>query len=103
MFGISWSLHEIYELDPSGKKDPVAFGLAEHFVNLDGIEVLDDGTFIISDFMGNAVYAVSPDRSTVRTLIEIHTPADIGINRTEGLLYVPHFKEDVVSVYRLTR
>lgn len=101
MFGVSWDLHEIYELDPSGDKAPVAFGLAEHFTNLDGIEVLEDRTFIVSDFMGNKVCAVSPDRASVRILAELTTPADIGLNRKDGLLYVPQLTQDKVAVYRI--
>jgi hypothetical protein len=101
LFGVSWTLHEVYELDPLGEKDPVPFGLAEHFTNLDGIEVLEDGTFIVSDFMGNKVCAISPDRTRVRTLIEIPTPADIGLNRSAHLLYVPQFMEDKLSVYQI--
>jgi hypothetical protein len=101
MFGVSWALHEIYELDPSGKDEPQAFDLADHFTNLDGIEVLDDGTFIVSDFKGNKVCTVSPDRTTVRTLVEITSPADIGLNREKGLLYIPLFSENKVSVYRI--
>jgi hypothetical protein len=103
MFGVSWDLHEVYELDPSGKKPPVAFGLAGQFKNLDGIEVLDDGTFVVSDFMGNKVCTVSPDRSSVSTLIEIPSPADIGLNRKDGLLYVPQFMKGKLSVYRIKK
>ena len=103
MFGVSWDLHEIYELDPSGEKAPVAFGLAEHFTNLDGIEVVEDGTFIVSDFMGNKVCAISPDRASVTTLVELDTPADIGLNRTDGLLYVPQLTQDKVAVYRIRK
>lgn len=102
-YGVSWTLHEIYELDPSGKKDPVSFGLAMHFTNLDGIEVLDDGTFLVSDFMGNKVCTISPDRSSVTTLVELHSPADIGMNRKAGLLYVPRFMKDDLFVYRIRR
>ncbi|PXA04397.1 hypothetical protein DDZ13_07650 [Coraliomargarita sinensis] len=102
MYGVSWDLHEIYELDPTGEKEAIAFGLAEHFVNLDGIEVLEDGSFIVSDFMGDAVYLIEADRKTVHKLIDIPTPADIGIKREEGLLYVPQFKQDKVSVYTLS-
>jgi len=102
LFGVSWDLHEVYELDSSGEKAPVAFGLADHFTNLDGIEVLDDGTFVVSDFTGNKVCTISPDRSTVHTLVEIPSPADIGLNRKDGLLYIPQFMKDKVSVYRLT-
>ncbi len=103
MFGVSWDLHEIYELDPSGEKAPVAFGLAEHFTNLDGIEVVEDGTFIVSDFMGNKVCAISPDRTSVTTLAELDTPADIGLDRANGLLYVPQLTQDKVAVYRLQK
>lgn len=103
MYGVSWDLHEIYELDPEGEKEPVAFGLAEHFVNLDGIEVLADGSFVISDFKGNAVWLVGADRKTVHKLIDIPSPADIGIDRAQGLLYVPQFMENKVSIYRLSR
>lgn len=101
LYVVSWDLHEVYELDPTGKNQPSAFGLAQHFTNLDGIEVLCDGTFVVSDFKGNKVSAISPDRKVVKTLIELDSPADIGLNRQKHLLYVPHFLEGKVSVYLL--
>ncbi len=101
IFAVSWELHDVYELDPKGKKEPKAFGLASHFTNLDGIELLPDGTIIVSDFMGNKVSTIAPDHKTVRTLIETDTPADIGINRKKKLLYVPNFKHDTVEIYKL--
>ena len=103
MFGVSWDLHEVYELDPSGKAAPVAFGLASHFKNLDGIEVLCDGTFVVSDFMGDTVCIITPDRTTVHPLIKTPSPADMGLNRKAGLLYVPQFMKDKLSVYQLKR
>jgi len=101
MYGVSWGLHEVYELDPKGKKDPVPFGLADHFTTLDAIEVLDCGTFIVSDFMGGKVCAISSDRKTVTTLIELQSPADVGINREKGLLYVPLLEVNKVGIYRI--
>lgn len=103
MFGVSWELHEIYELDPSGEKDPIAFGLADHFNTLDAIEVLEDGTFIVSDFGGNKICTIGVDRTSVTTLVELTTPADVGLNRTDGLLYVPQLTESKVAVYRLQK
>ena len=91
VFAVSWEAHDLYEVDPTGQRDPQAFGLASHFTSLDGIEVLDDGTFLVSDFRGNKVCAVTPDRKTVYMLIEMETPADIGIDRKNGLLFVPQF------------
>ena len=93
----------VYELDPSGDNPPVAFGLAEHFTNLDGIEVLDDGTFIVSDFKGNKVCSISADRKTVETLAELDSPADIGIDRSRNLLYVPQFMQNKAVIYKLNR
>lgn len=102
MFGVSWDLHEVYELDPSGKNAPVPFGLADHFVNLDGIEVLKDGTFIVSDYKGHKVCAISSDRKTVTTLVKLETPADIGIDHEAGILYVPQLLANKLSIFKLT-
>ncbi len=100
-FAVSWGLHEAYELDPKGKADPEPFGVAEHFKTLDGIEVLSDGGFLVSDLQGNKVAVIAADRKTVRTLIEVTTPADIGLDRNRMLLYVPSFATGRVEVYRL--
>jgi DNA-binding beta-propeller fold protein YncE len=101
LFGVSWDLHEVYELDPAGTKAPIPFGVAEHFTNLDGIEVLDDGTFIVSDFNGNKVAAIDDDRKTVTVLAEIKSAADIGIDRERHVLYVPMFLTTKASVYKI--
>jgi len=103
LYAVSWTQHEVYELDPKGEAGPVSFGLADKFTNLDGIEVLDDGSFIISDFKGNKVDLLEADRKTLRTLIEIESPADIGIDRQKNLLYVPQFKKDKVVVFELQK
>ncbi|MFO8012351.1 MAG: hypothetical protein R6X20_03495 [Phycisphaerae bacterium] len=101
MYAVSWDLHEVYELDPTGAADPVPMGLADHFVTPDGIEVLDDGTILVSDMHANRVAAIAPDRKHVYTLVELDTPADIGLDRDRMLLYVPQFERDCVTVCRL--
>jgi len=101
LFAVSWGLHDIYELDPKGKNLPQAFGLADQFESLDTIEVLEDGSMIVSDFLGGKVCVVSPDRKTVRTIVETTTPADVGLDRKRMLLYVPSLMKDVVEVYKL--
>ncbi|HOX38402.1 MAG TPA: hypothetical protein PL033_10485 [Candidatus Brocadiia bacterium] len=103
MFGVSWNNHEVYELDPTGQAEPQPFGVAEHFTNPDGIEVLDDGSFLVSDFMGNKVCVIAPDRKTVKTLIAIETPADIGLDRARGLLYIPLFMPGKVAIFKLEK
>lgn len=101
VFAVSWDLHEVYELDPAGKKAPVPFGLASHFTNLDGIEVLDNGTFIVSDYTGNKICSISADRKTVSTLIELQSPADFGLDRENNLLYVPEMLENRAVILKL--
>lgn len=103
MLAVSWTEHDIYELDPSGRKPPRAWGLARHFKNLDGIEALDDATLIVSDFTGNAVWLVAADASDVRRLIEIETPADIGLDSQRGRLFIPQFMSNRVAIYELRR
>ncbi len=101
LFAVSWDLHDVYQLDAAGKNEPVAFGLADHFTNLDSIEVLADGSFLVSDFKGNKICTISADREVVTKLIDITTPADVGIDRGKQLLYVPSFLEGKVSVFKL--
>ncbi len=101
MFAVSWGLHEVYEIDRAGKHEPAPFGLAAHFTNLDGIEVLDDGAMIVSDFIGNKVCLISPDGKTVTTLAELETPADIGLDRKNRRLFVPQLRKDKLAVFAL--
>lgn len=104
LFAVSRDFHEVYELDPAGRKEAKPFGLADQFERLDGIEVMDDGTFIVSDFLGKRIAAIAPDRKTVETLAALDKePADIGIDRNLGVLYIPLLKEGRVLVYDLSR
>ncbi len=99
MYCVSWDLHEIYELDPSGETAPKPFGLARHFKNLDGIEVLPGGEIVVSDFRGNSVWMVSADRKTAIKLLDVKTPADIAIDRDGMRLFVPLFHGDEVDIF----
>ncbi len=101
MYGASWGLRDIYQLDPEGGQPPQAFGLTDYFKTPDGIEVLDDGTFVVSDSEGNQVVTISPDRRTVTKLLSCSAPADIGIDRRRSLLFVPRFFDSKVDVYQL--
>jgi DNA-binding beta-propeller fold protein YncE len=101
LFAVSWLLHDIFEVSLTGSHAPKAFGLAHHFTNLDGIERIPDGSFIVSDFTGNKIAAVSADRQRVKTLFQLTTPADIGIDRERGRLYVPQLQSDRVVVLSL--
>jgi hypothetical protein len=103
LYCVTWATHEIYQIDPAGKDEPVPFGLADKFVNLDGIDVLSDGTFIISDFKANRIYTISPNRKTVKLLTEVDTPADIIVDHQRSLLYVPSYKSQKITIYKLRK
>lgn len=103
LLAVSWSEHDIYDLDHAGDKLPRAWKLARHFKNLDGIEPLEDGSVIVSDFTGNAVWLVTNDGKELRRLIEIESPADIGLDRQRRRLIVPQFMSNRVAIYDLRR
>ena len=103
MFVVSWAAHEIYEVDMDGIFDPTPFGLADQFEGLDGVEVLSDGTFMVSDQKQNRIALVSSDRKRVRTLVEVKGgPADFGVDLKRGFLYVPLIWADSAVAYKLT-
>jgi len=103
MFVVSWGAHDIYEVDLDGIMPPKPFGLAGHFGGLDGLEILSDGTFMVSDQKNNSIVMVSSDRKRLRTLLEIEGgPADFGIDHARGLLYIPLVWDNSLAVYKLT-
>jgi hypothetical protein len=103
MFVNSWEAHEIYEVDLDGIIPPKPFGLADHFGGLDGMDILSDGTFIVSDLKNNKIVLIGADRKRLRTLLEIKGgPADFGIDHARGLLYIPLIWDNALAIYKLT-
>lgn len=102
-FALSTTEHDLFELDPRGAAEPRPFGLVEHFAGPDGIEVLADGSFLVSDVRGHKLCHVGADRKTVRVLAELQYPADIGLDRQRNLLFVPLFWDSRVMVYQLPK
>jgi DNA-binding beta-propeller fold protein YncE len=101
LFCVSTSRHDVYELDPSGVRQAVPFGLASHFKDLSGVEVLDDGTLIVSDSGAGQVYTIDPDRRTVRPLLNADSPGGLALDRPRGILYVPEVKAGRVAMYKI--
>lgn len=103
LYAVSWSLRNLYILDPSGENDPWPIDISEHLQSADGVEVLDDGAILVSDFVGGKVIAYNPAKGKVNTLLETQTPADIALDRNRKLLYVPSFLGNRIEVYRLKK
>ncbi len=99
LYCVSWSEHEVYEIDLTGAAEPKALGLAKHFANLDGIEFLPDGSFLVSDQPNDRIAWVSADCRAVETLVKVGKPADFGIDLTRGRMYVPCFTDSTVTVF----
>jgi len=103
MYCVSYEGHEIYQVDPNGVDEPMPLGLAGNFAGLDGIEILADGTMIVSDQKLNRIFSVSADHKNVHCLAELDAPADIGLDRKRNLLYVPMLYKGQVAIYKLRR
>ena len=103
MYCASYEGHEIYQVDPNGVEEPTPLGLAGHFAGLDSIEILADGTMIVSDVKANRIFSVSADHKSVHKLAEVDGPADIGLDRKRKLLYVPMLYKGQVAIYKLRR
>jgi len=103
MYCVSYEAHEIYQVDPNGVDEPRPLGLAGHFAGLDGLEILADGTMIVSDQKLNRIFSVSADHKSVQSLAEVDAPADIGLDRKRNLLYVPMLYKGRVAIYKLHR
>jgi DNA-binding beta-propeller fold protein YncE len=103
MIVVSWAEHEIYEVDMDCIVPPKPFGLADKFEGLDGVEVLSDGTFIVSDQKQNRLALIGADRKSIRTLVKVKGgPADFGIDAKRGFLYVPMIWNNSLTVFKLT-
>ncbi|NLV41398.1 MAG: hypothetical protein GXY15_09270 [Candidatus Hydrogenedentes bacterium] len=101
LFAVSWTLHDLYTVPQDGSGPPKPFHLSNRFKNLDGLHVLPDGTFLVSDYAGGKVFVVSANRRRARPVAELSTPADIGVDPARGWLYVPQLESGKVAGYRL--
>ena len=94
---VSFGGNELYGIS-EGKKTSVATLPAG---SLDGLELLDDGTFLVSSWDSKAVYR-GPSAGPFQPVVEnVDSPADIGFDSKRQLVLVPHFMENKVSIHPL--
>jgi hypothetical protein len=101
LFAASRRMHEIYEIDLSGKQAAVPFHLGQHFKSIDGLEILNDGAFLVSDAARGFVSVIEADRKTVRPLITIKKPGHIGLDRHRNILLIAQPEQDKIAVYKM--
>jgi sugar lactone lactonase YvrE len=94
---VSFGANELYQID-HGKKTNVAT-LPKG--SLDGLVLLDDGTFLVSSWEGKAVYR-GPATGPFQTVLDnVTAPADIGYDSKRNRLLVPHFMDSIVTIHVL--
>jgi DNA-binding beta-propeller fold protein YncE len=76
-------------------------GDGKPFGNLDGLEPLGGGAYLISDWMAGKVMKFATDGS-VTTLLELgQGSADIGYDPASRTLYVPQMMKSTLSAYKI--
>lgn len=71
--------------------------------NLDGLERLDNGDYLVSDWIAGKIYRVSPDGKVALHSSGYKNCADIGLIPTTQTLLVPQMGGNLVSAYELRK
>jgi hypothetical protein len=98
IFVVTFMSGEVFRLDAEGNRTDVMPGSEGQY---DGIEMMDDGGFLLSSWGDQAVYRVAGDGSRSRVLSGVDAPADIGVDRMRNRVLVPLFNADEVRVVPL--
>ncbi len=101
LYAVSATERDLYVIDPREGWVPKPFGLAARFRAPNRIEMLADGSFLVSDGEGGGLMCVSPDRRTVRTLAGLPGPADMAVDWKRKRVGVPVAQENRVRFYEL--
>ena len=85
----TWGTGRIVEVDPDGKfrtlvADPT-------WKDLDGLDYDRDGNLYVSSFSRGTIYKVTPDLAIFVVEGGMTTPADVNVDRINGLLLIPSF------------
>jgi CubicO group peptidase (beta-lactamase class C family)/sugar lactone lactonase YvrE len=86
--------NQIFQLDDDGALTPTYEAPAG---GLDGLVVLDNGSVLVSSWVGSAVYRFDADGQVTELFSGINAPADIGFDTKRQLVLIPHFKDDRVE------
>lgn len=82
-------------------EDQAAELMAVDGAQFDGIEMLDDGRVLISNWATSCVHVLATDGSLACTFPDLEAPADIGVDRQRGRVLVPLFNANEVRIIPL--
>ncbi|HEU4522837.1 MAG TPA: hypothetical protein VFT12_12595, partial [Thermoanaerobaculia bacterium] len=92
---VTFGAAELYGIDNAAKGQAVTLPAG----SLDGLIVMDDGSFLISSWDGKAIYR-GPATGPFEPVVEnVESPADIGFDTKRNLILVPHFMENRVTLH----
>lgn len=98
IFVVTFMSGEVFRLDAEGNRTDV---MPASERQIDGIEMMDDGGFLMSSWGDQAVYRVGGDGSVSQVVGGLDAPADIGYDRARNRVLVPLFNADEVHVVPL--
>ncbi|MGL5849798.1 MAG: hypothetical protein ACRCZD_03355 [Phycicoccus sp.] len=88
--------NEVYTIDDGERRTVRRTPVGQ----LDGIEVLGDGSLLVSSF-GESTTVRIPRRGAVATLLTGRTAADLGVDRCRGRVLLPLLLEDALLIQPL--
>ena len=99
VWNVSFGSKEVRKMDFSG-------ALLESYQapagSLDGIEILPDGSALISSWASKSVYQLKPDGTFHAVVTEVEAAADIGVDTRRNRILVPLFKAHAVHIEPLS-
>ncbi|MCX6129306.1 MAG: hypothetical protein NTX25_09630 [Proteobacteria bacterium] len=75
--------------------------ITSDFANIDGVEYLGHGKFLVSDYIKGLVYTFDRKGNTETILVDKPGAADIGFIPFQKILLVPNSNDSVIKAYKL--
>lgn len=101
LYALSFETPDLYLLDVTGEKPAEGLGLTTLYKKGDGIEPLEDGSLLITDFEGGKVVHLAADLKTTTVIYDAgpgSSLADIGIDRSSGKIFIPSVLTDKLYI-----
>ncbi|HSG07996.1 MAG TPA: hypothetical protein VLA36_06550 [Longimicrobiales bacterium] len=95
---VTFGSGEVYRLTAEGERTAM---MPPSERQLDGIEILPDGGFLMSSWGDRCVYRVGSDGKVSKVLVDVDAPADIGYDSKRNRVLVPLFNANQVQIHPL--
>ncbi len=95
---VSFGSGEVYRLTADGTRTDI---MPASQRQLDGVEMLPDGGFLMSSWGDQCVYRIGGDGQVTRILEDVEAPADLGVDARRNRVLVPLFNANQVIIQPL--